>query len=105
MENRIPEYSNYPIPYLDIKNYQLDRLLIVGFEGKFLQRHCCIPIDLQGNILTVAVAKPSLAIIEKLVEESDKVIRIFYSQEEDIKNCLIKGEQNVEEIPVNSWIN
>jgi len=48
----------YRIPYLPLKQYEVDRELLSLIPQEVARRHRCFPIDKVGSVLTVAMENP-----------------------------------------------
>lgn len=62
--------AQYGIPYLPLKQYEVDRELLNLIPREVALRHRCVPIDKVGGVLTVAMEKP---LDERAVEELENV--------------------------------
>jgi len=76
---RIPQYSQYPIPYLDIDNYEFDENIFQTFTKKELINYEFIPLDQYHTILTVCVCKPSLKVSSDIAFASLYHVKNFNS--------------------------
>jgi hypothetical protein len=77
----LPEYSNYSIPYLDVSTYIFEERVIKLISKELALDCCAIPLDLVGNILTVATAKPTIETINILEKATNKIVRIVIANE------------------------
>ena len=102
MQKKIPEYSNYPIPYLDIERYKLDKQLIQKFTREELIEFQFLPLDKFDNILTVCVCNPSLDLINDIEAHTGKIIRIFWCEEAKLIKIINNISQYIFEEEI-SW--
>ncbi len=64
--------AQYKIPYVPLKQYEVDRELISRIPMELALRHRCFPIEKVGNVLTVAMENP---LDEKAVAEIENESR------------------------------
>ncbi len=80
----VKNYSNYPIPYLNVKNYNFDLNIIKIIKKQLALKYFSIPIDIIGNILTIAMGNPNFETINILEKITKKRIKIFKSDKQQI---------------------
>ncbi len=80
----IKNYSNYPIPYLNITNYQFNLNIIKIIKKQLALKYFSIPIDIIGNILTIAMGNPNFETINILENITKRKIKIFKSDKQQI---------------------
>lgn len=81
-------YSSYPIPYLNIEDYNFDNGILKLCSKQLVKKYCSIPLDIFEGILTFAMGTPMLETINILEKELNKKIRIFKSKEIQIINKI-----------------
>ena len=81
-------YSTYPIPYLDINNYEFDKGILKLCSKQLMKKYCSIPLDIFEGILTFTMGIPMLETINVLEKQINKKIRIFRSKEIQIINKI-----------------
>ena len=79
----IPSYSNYPIPYLNILDYEFDPNII-----KLVKDYSIIPLDNFNNILTIVMVNPIIETIHILEKATRKTVRVFRGNSNQIKNKI-----------------
>ena len=91
-EDRIVEEvaGSLGIPYKKIDKLKVDIKLITDtVSRKFAERHSVLPLSLQGNLLTIAIADPfAVALIESLVQSTGREIRPMLSSRTDISKMV-----------------
>ena len=80
----VKNYSNYPIPYLNIKNYNFNLNIIRIIKKQLALKYFSIPVDIMGNILTIAMGDPNFKTINILEKITNKKIQIFKSDKQQI---------------------
>jgi general secretion pathway protein E len=78
------------IPYKKIDKLKLDMKLITETISRaFAERRAVLPLSLQGNLLTIAIADPfDVALIESLVQSTGREIRPVLSARTDIVKVI-----------------
>ncbi len=77
------------IPYLDIRNYEIDREVLSLMDQDFAERYKIMPLFLIGDSLTVATADPlNVQMVDDLALETDMEINLVLAPESDITKTI-----------------
>lgn len=83
----------YKMPYVDLKNYAISDEIKKITPERFIKDNLIAPFALHNQILSVAIARPSLIsglvpLIEKQFESKVKAINLFITSPSDIESVL-----------------
>jgi len=77
--------AQYRIPYLPLRQYEVDRELLSLIPREVALRHRCFPVDKIGGVLTVAMENPlDERAIEELENESQCKVLCYVSTQSEI---------------------
>ncbi len=83
--------TQYGIPYLPLKNYEIDLDIVKLNPRNVAEQYAMIAIDKVGNSLTVAMSNPlNLHAIEDIELITNCKVQTFVSTQSDIKAIIIK---------------
>ena len=81
--------EQYGFPYLPLENYDLKKEMKDVIPENVSRQYSVVPVDVIGNILTVAMSNP---LNEKAVEDiemmADKKVRVFISTVTSVRDAL-----------------
>ncbi len=79
----------YGFPYLPLENYELKREIVSVVPENVARQYSIVPLDVMGNILTVAMSNP---LNEKAIEDVEmltkKKVQVFISTVTSIHEAL-----------------
>ena len=79
----------YGFPYLPLENYELKREIVSVVPENVARQYSIVPLDVMGNILTVAMSNP---LNEKAIEDLEmltkKKVQVFISTVTSIHEAL-----------------
>lgn len=85
--------AKFRVPYIDLSTAALDRGLIQSFPADFLYRLNFVPLEDDGESLSIAVADPSdIAVIDAVESFLGRKVRVFAASKRGIQEALRKGE-------------
>jgi len=85
---RLFKYSDYPIPYINIDNHDVNYNLKKLLNKTFCKINRCVPIDMFKNILTISLENPCLEKKNIIEEKTGKKVLIFRSHKNEIDNFI-----------------
>ncbi|MBN1405188.1 MAG: hypothetical protein JW946_01560 [Candidatus Omnitrophica bacterium] len=81
--------TQYGFPYLPLKNYEIDPVVVKLIPRNVSEQYCLIAIDKIGNSLTVAMSNPlNLHAIEDIELITNCKVQTFVSTQTDIKETI-----------------
>ena len=79
----------HDFPYLPLANYEIDPEVIKMIPESLARKHCILPIDKMGDILTVVMANPlDSKSIEEISELTKCKTEVFVSTHTEIKEVI-----------------
>ena len=79
----------YGFPYLPLENYEIDIRVLEMVSEETARQHSIMPVDIIGNIFTVAMANPLEGqIICELEKKTGKKIEVFISTPTEINKSI-----------------
>lgn len=85
--------KKYKVPYIDLSSQVLNRELVQSFPVDFLHRSNFIPLDENGNVVTIAIADPSdFATIDSIESFLDKKVKVLVASLRAIHEALRRSE-------------
>jgi len=102
---RIHEYSNFPIPHLNIDNYEFDKRIYGQISKEIMLKFRFIPIDIYGSLMTVVVSFPCIELLSDLEKLTGKTVRVFWADDKQIisKIMELKSRRLIEQEPEVNW--
>ncbi|MDD5634467.1 MAG: type II secretion system protein GspE, partial [Candidatus Omnitrophica bacterium] len=83
--------SQYGFPYLPLENYELKKDMANIIPENVARQYSMVPVDVIGNILTLAMSNP---LNEKAIEDIElmtkKKVRVFISTVTSVRDALNK---------------
>jgi len=81
--------SRFNVPYLSLKTYSVPAQAISLIPARMAQEYCLVPVDCEGDILTVVMADPlDKAAIEKIQETTGYTVRPYVGVISDITEAI-----------------
>jgi len=85
--------KKYKVPYIDLSSQVLNRELVQSFPADFLHRSNFIPLDENGNVVTIAIADPSdFATIDSIESFLGRKVKVFAASLRAIHEALRRSE-------------
>jgi len=85
--------KKYKVPYIDLSSQVLNRELVQSFPVDFLHRSNFIPLDENGNVVTIAIADPSdFATIDSIESFLGRKVKVFAASLRAIHEALRRSE-------------
>ncbi len=85
--------ERYHVPYIDLQNYTLNRELVQSFPVDFLYRSNFIPLEVNGDVVKIALADPSdIATLDTIESFLGRKVQAYAAPKRDIHEALRKSE-------------
>ncbi len=85
--------ERYHVPYIDLPNYTLNRELVQSFPVDFLYRSNFIPLEIDGDMVKIAIADPSdIATLDTIESFLGRKVQAYAAPKRDIHEALRKSE-------------
>ncbi len=79
----------HDFPYLPLANYEIDPQAARVITADFARRHCILPVDKMGDIITVVMANPlDTEALEKIEAMTKCKIEVFVATHTEIKQAI-----------------
>lgn len=91
---RLHGYSYYPIPYINICEYELDKEVVDLVSEDLIQQYKIIPLDLITNNLTIGMVDPTQEKVDNLKKELKPYYLLFFIIEENHFHLKLKEYKN-----------
>jgi type IV pilus assembly protein PilB len=83
--------TQYGFPYMPVENYELNHEMTKTIPENVAQQYALVPIDVMGDILTVAMSNPlNDRAIEELEKLTQKKVQVFISTVSGIAGAIKK---------------
>lgn len=89
-EMEIAPKSYFKIPFINIEDYEFDKVIYV-IDKDYAHKYNVIPMELNGNILTVCMGNPNITLYNELSILTKKFVTVF-------KSCPIKTKILIEKL-------
>ncbi len=81
--------TQYNFPFLELKNYTIEKNVVKLVPQELARKYCFIPIDKLGDILTVAAADPLNPVLLKTIKkETGLNVEFFVATFSEIKEAI-----------------
>ena len=85
--------ERYHVPYIDLPNYTLNRELVQSFPVDFLYRSNFIPLEIDRDMVKIAIADPSdIATLDTIESFLGRKVQAYAAPKRDIHEALRKSE-------------
>ncbi|HLB94372.1 MAG TPA: hypothetical protein VJJ81_03925 [Candidatus Babeliales bacterium] len=78
----------YQVPPFDAQGYLFDHELLVNFPKAFMLTNCFIPIQIEGNILTVVASEPTDELCAIIGEHESYVVELRVGLQREIIDAI-----------------
>ncbi len=85
--------ARYRVPYIDLSEFAIKRDLVQSFPPDFLYRGNFIPLEIEDNIVKIAISDPSdIGTIDAIESFLGKKVQVHASSKRAIQEALRKSE-------------
>jgi len=82
--------TQYGLPVLRSKDYEVDKNLLAGFSAEFLYRNILVPFDRIGDLILVLVCDLPSDDVISTIEKDNHVVVFYVSSQSDIQSALMR---------------